>query len=53
MKRTYAKPQVRKVKLVPSEAVLLTCKGVGQDGPQPNSLACIIQRVDPCQMIGS
>lgn len=45
MKKTYKKPVIRKVKLVPSEAVLAACKTQAVSGPdvtgcQPVSHVC-------------
>ncbi|GEM_PF-1146680 len=45
MKKAYRKPEIRKVKLVPSEAVLAACKTQGVSGPdvsgcQPVSHIC-------------
>jgi len=42
-KKTYQKPEICRVKLVPSEAVLSVCKTGGgnfQDCPPPTALNC-------------
>lgn len=41
MKTRYQKPSIRKVKLVPSEAVLQACKTRGASGPAGGS--CLAQ----------
>ena len=50
MKKNYEKPQIRKVKLVPSEAVLAACKTDGSAGPGQQT-GCFITLV--CSTIGS
>ncbi|HOW96221.1 MAG TPA: hypothetical protein P5567_08150 [Kiritimatiellia bacterium] len=50
MKKTYKKPEIRKVKLVPSEAVLQSCKTTGAAGPGQQS-GCFITLI--CSIIGS
>ena len=52
MKKRYEKPGIRKVKLVPSEAVLQACKTSGTTGPEP-SFGCILDRIEPCSTLGS
>ncbi len=39
-RKTYKKPMLNKVKLVPEEAVLGVCKGISSSGP--NQSQCII-----------
>jgi hypothetical protein len=47
MKRSYQKPEVRRVKLVPSESVLQGCKAFFFVGP--NADHCVaFGRGDPC-----
>jgi len=38
--KTYKKPQLRQIKLVPEEAVLGVCKGISISGPTQSQ--CII-----------
>lgn len=38
-KKTYRKPQINQVKLVPEEAVLLGCKAIGT-GANKNGTGC-------------
>ncbi|MBP7828642.1 MAG: hypothetical protein KA248_01855 [Kiritimatiellae bacterium] len=52
MKKNYEKPSIRKIKLVPSEAVLQACKTIPSGGPQ--ATGCImLSTVGPCSTIGS
>ena len=51
MKQKYAKPVVQKVKLIPSEAVLLACKNPASGGP--NITGCYIVGGGGCSTIGS
>ena len=51
MKKAYGKPQVRKVKLVPSEAVLQVCKAANTGGPTVSN--CQFVGAGPCSAIGS
>ncbi|MCF7838666.1 MAG: hypothetical protein K9N49_08560 [Candidatus Marinimicrobia bacterium] len=53
MKTAYEKPEIRKVKLVPSEAVLTACKTSAAFGPQDTLAGCLIDRQDPCSAMGS
>ena len=50
MKQKYVKPVVRKVKLVPSEAVLQACKTSAGSGPA--GLGCMALN-GACSAIGS
>ena len=52
MKKNYKKPSVRKVKLIPTEAVLQACKSPNAGGP---TLTGCMQAVAalPCSAIGS
>lgn len=52
MKKSYEKPEVRKVKLVPSEAVLTSCKAPTAGGPQFTGCS-LGTHADPCSAIGS
>ena len=52
MKAKYVKPVVKKVRLVPSEAVLLACKTRGILGPDGH-LSCVIDAGVNCSTIGS
>jgi len=40
IKKSYSKPQIKKVKLIPEEAVLGTCKN--DLGAGPNQSQCLI-----------
>ena len=51
MKRKYCKPVVRKVKLVPSEAVLSACKNGNSGGPQITG--CAVVGAGACSVLGS
>ncbi|HKQ97580.1 MAG TPA: hypothetical protein VJV75_06885 [Candidatus Polarisedimenticolia bacterium] len=39
-KRPYSTPQLRRVSLVPDEAVLASCKNASVQGPQGASIKC-------------
>lgn len=52
MKMKYVKPELKKVRLVPTEAVLSSCKTRGILGPQGN-LSCLLDASVPCSVIGS
>lgn len=39
-RRPYATPQLRRVSLVPDEAVLASCKNASVQGPQGASIKC-------------
>ncbi len=50
MKKPYQKPSIRRIKLVPSEAVLQACKTGGSSGPGASD--CLSLN-GPCASIGS
>lgn len=45
-KKTYIKPAIEGVYLLPDEVVLGGCKNVGQSGP-PDAIGCIVAEA-PC-----
>jgi len=51
MKKEYRKPEIRKVKLVPSEAVLQACKNPSSGGPIITG--CLGEVGPGCASIGS
>jgi hypothetical protein len=48
MKRQYQKPEVRRVKLVPSESVLQGCKAFFMTGAGGVEHCIVVGRADPC-----
>jgi len=53
MKIKYQSPSIKKVKLVPSEAVLQSCKTTSQGGPQLSGCLQGGFNFTPCQTQGS
>jgi len=49
-RKPYRKPEVKRVRLVPEEAVLGGCKNVGTSGP-PGLANCGLP--SPCSAVGS
>ena len=49
MRKVYTKPMIRKVKLIPSEAVLQSCKNPNSGGP--DITGC--EPDGPCSAFGS
>lgn len=52
MKMKYVKPELKKVRLVPTEAVLSSCKTRGIVGPE-GSLSCLFDVAQLCSALGS
>ena len=52
VKTKYVKPVLKKVRLVPSEAVLQACKTRGIFGPE-GSLSCMFDAGQMCSTLGS
>ena len=52
VKVKYEKPTVKKVRLVPSEAVLSACKTRGAFGPNA-PVSCVLDAGVFCQTLGS
>jgi hypothetical protein len=51
-KRTYAKPRIERVRLVPQESVLSVCKGVGKYGALATT-GCQLPPPSACYAQGS